>query len=238
MGREVLFERYRSTFHDRVRASEEVSHGAFRLNYGPFLPSDPKAAILDLGCGPGDFLRFLAREGYSNTLGVEVSPEQVEYCRAEEMTNVELVEEPVEFLKAQEGTFDFVMMRDVLEHIEKPKVVPLLASVRDALKPGGLLVLRVPNAVGVAAPYSRYIDFTHELSFTELSLAQVLMEARFSEVKVYPKKIFYRSGLKGRAFEVVRGLYYRWLRWLYFLENPGDKFPQILTNSLVGVARR
>lgn len=238
MSREELFERYRSTFHEAVQSSSEVAFGAFRLNYRPLLPNDHKAAILDLGCGAGAFLRYLASEDFHNVLGVEVSRDQVESCSASGLSNVVLVDSPLEFLQMREEAFDFVMMRDVLEHIEKPEIIPLLECARNALRPGGVLVLRVPNAVGIAAPFSRYLDFTHELSFTEVSLAQVLKTVDFSEIKVLPKKTFYRSGIKGWFFERVRSVYYGWLRWLYFVENPGDKFPQIFTNTIIGVARR
>jgi 2-polyprenyl-3-methyl-5-hydroxy-6-metoxy-1,4-benzoquinol methylase len=238
MGRRKIFEHYRSSFHESVNPLDEVAFGAFHLNYRSLLPVDHKAAILDLGCGSGAFLRYLAREGFSNTLGVEVSREQVEYCLREGMTNVTLVDQPAEFLRERQETFDFILMRDVLEHVEKQTIVPLLESIQGALKSGGLLVLRVPNAVGIAASFSRYIDFTHELIFTELSLAQVLKEAQFSEVQVLPKKTFYRSKVRGWAFEKVRSAYFRWLRWLYFMENPGASYPRICSAAIIGVAKR
>ena len=41
-------------------------------NYGRFLPTDLNAAILDIGCGPGDFVHFLRGRGYRNIIAVDV----------------------------------------------------------------------------------------------------------------------------------------------------------------------
>ena len=77
MSRELLFRRYRSTFYGSVQPSDEIAFGAFRLNYLPLLPQEHKAAILDLGCGSGTFLRYLASEGFHNVIGLEGSKENV-----------------------------------------------------------------------------------------------------------------------------------------------------------------
>lgn len=238
MSRNRVFEQYRSTFYGSVQPSDEIAFGAFRLNYGPLLPRERGAAILDLGCGSGAFLRYLASEGFHDVIGLEVSKEQAEHCSSLGLTNVMLVEHPSEFLRHQEGKFDFVMMRDVLEHIEKPHIVPLLEGAKNALRPGGLLVIRVPNAVGVAAAFSIYLDFTHELSFTEVSLTQVLRSVGFQEIEIVGKKTYYRSKLKGWLFEKIRLLHYKRLSWQYFLETPGNKYPNIFTNTIIGIARR
>lgn len=37
---------------------------------------------------------------------------------------------------------------------------------------------------------SRYVDFTHEIGFTEESLSQVLRLVGFQDVKVYPQDIY------------------------------------------------
>lgn len=238
MSRDLLFDRYRTTLYGNLQPSDEIAFGVFELNYGPCLPSNPRTAILDLGCGSGAFLRYLDQKGFENAVGAEISREQVDSCIAAGLKNVLLVDDTREFLQGRQQTYEFIMMRDVLEHVEKPEIVGLLERVRDALKAGGLLVLKVPNAVGVAASFTRYMDFTHEVSFTELSLAQLLRSVGFSEVYVKPTKTFYRSKPKGWLFEAVRVLYYRWLRLLYFMECPGSNYPRIFTNTIIAVARR
>lgn len=238
MGKDKLFEQYRSTFYDDIQTSDEISFGAFRLNYGSLLPRERGATILDFGCGSGTFLRYLASEGFNDVIGVEVSSEQAQQCSSLGLTNVLLVERPLEFLQHQGGKFDFIMMRDVLEHIEKPHIIPLLEGARDALKPGGLLVIRVPNAVGVAAAFSIYLDFTHELGFTEVSLTQVLKSVGFQDITIVGKRTYYRSTIKGWLFEKIRLLHYKRLKWQFNLERPGDKYPKIFTNTIIGIARR
>ena len=46
-----------------------------------WLPEDKGAAILDVGCGRGEFLRFLQVEGYVNCEGIDLAEEQVEQSK-------------------------------------------------------------------------------------------------------------------------------------------------------------
>src|SRR5438874_10164839 len=44
-------------------------------------PLDHNCSIVDLGCGSGALLLFLQEAGYLNAMGVETSPDQVEFAR-------------------------------------------------------------------------------------------------------------------------------------------------------------
>jgi 2-polyprenyl-3-methyl-5-hydroxy-6-metoxy-1,4-benzoquinol methylase len=46
--------------------------GYYEINYRPFLPQDRHAAILDIGCGQGDFVRYMHSLGYSNITAVDI----------------------------------------------------------------------------------------------------------------------------------------------------------------------
>ena len=50
----------------------------FKKNYLPFMPADKDAAIIDVGCGIGDFLNFVQKQGYKNTNGIDLSKDNIE----------------------------------------------------------------------------------------------------------------------------------------------------------------
>lgn len=106
-----------------------------------FLPSDPKR-LIDIGCGNGLFgaavkVRFPGCE----TWGVEMVSDAaaVASTRNDRVLNISF-ENPVEMPSAY---FDVVTMNDVLEHMTWPE--PALANVKRILRPGGRLVLSLPN---------------------------------------------------------------------------------------------
>ena len=86
-----------------------------------------------------------------------------------------------EYLADRDSVYDLITLNDVLEHIPTTEVMGLLKALRSALRPGGTLVIRVPNIANLFASYSRYLDITHVAGFTEYSLMQVFDKAEFVE---------------------------------------------------------
>lgn len=153
-----------------------------------WLPENKDAAILDFGCGWGHLLRSLWCAGYQNLEGVEISESQA--CVLREAVGdrfpVHCMDGAALLAQRQEH-YDLIVMYDVLEHIERQQVVPLLDSLYHALRPGGRLVVRVPNMSCILATYSMYLDFTHINGFTEFSLMQVFDMAGFTDHILVPE---------------------------------------------------
>lgn len=133
---------------------------------------------MDLGCGDGSFVRFLRESGYDNVLGVDGSEEQVSAAKENGIDRVARADLK-EFLENRAGEFDLIVARDVLEHFTKDEVLEVCDVVLRALKPAGKFMVQVPNGEALFCGRARYGDFTHELSFTQTSLRQVLLEAGF-----------------------------------------------------------
>ena len=155
----------------------------FHRRLAPLLPPARDARLLDLGCGYGEFLYYLQRQGYAQTRGIDLDPAQVEVARRLGVRNVQRAEARA-FLAAN-GDFDCIAALDVLEHFPQDDVLPLLKLVRRALRPGGRLLCQVPNLAAFHTPLF-FMDFTHRTPFTAPSLKQALEMAGFANVRVYP----------------------------------------------------
>lgn len=92
-------------------------------------------------------------------------------------------------------------MIDLVEHFKKSEVLELMRLAHKALRDGGFLLLRTPNAESPL--FGRfYDDFTHETPFTRSSLRQILASLGFQFLKVDFERRPYIEGDK------------RFLEWL------------------------
>jgi 2-polyprenyl-3-methyl-5-hydroxy-6-metoxy-1,4-benzoquinol methylase len=99
-----------------------------------------KGSILDVGCGEGLFLELAKRNGW-RVHGTDVSAYATEFASKRLGQSVfcgEIWDAPF-----NEQSFDVITMWHVLEHTTSP--MQTLQEVRKLLKPGGLVVLAVPN---------------------------------------------------------------------------------------------
>jgi len=152
----------------------------------PLLPDDRSARILDVGCGMGHLLYFLKHEGYKNHRGIDVGPEQIEWCRTRVTDQVELAPDTKRYLEARQGAFDAITCFDVLEHLDREALLDTVIAIRHALADGGRFVVKVPNAACITALMTRYGDLTHHRLFTEGSLAQLFKAAGFTRIEIRP----------------------------------------------------
>jgi SAM-dependent methyltransferase len=91
--------------------------------------------------------------------------------------------------------FDLVFMMDVLEHMGKHEQVLTLSAVSKLLAQDGRLIVSVPNANSTLGLRWRYGDWTHEVSFTELSLDFLLLNTGFRDVNFLPYEFIARPRL-------------------------------------------
>lgn len=95
--------------------------------------------VLDIACGDGLLLSALAQKGVFAS-GVDISEEGVKKCR-EKGLDVSVVDVSTENLPFADGTFDTVIMLDVLEHVYAPETL-LQEAVRVSKK---YIIISVPN---------------------------------------------------------------------------------------------
>ncbi len=139
-----------------------------------YLPMNKNAAIIDLGCGCGLTLGWLSRMRYTNLTGVDISQGQIDYAKEHLPKNIQLDCVEIGAFLGEGFKYDAILIFDVIEHIKKENLPEFIAKIINALRPGGSLIVRVPNAATVLSMACRYGDITHELAFTPESLNQLM----------------------------------------------------------------
>ena len=131
--------------------------------------------LLDIGAAGGAFV-LEAKEAGFGAFGVEPTPRFAEHARSE--LGVDVRDGRVEDLELEPASLDVVTMWHVLEHIPEPRAT--LELVREKLRPGGLLVVEVPNVDSVAAQHEgeRWTHLDPDVHVSQFSPAslRVLLE--------------------------------------------------------------
>ena len=199
--------------------------------FGRFLPKDKNAKIIEIGCGNGGLIYWLQNMGYINASGTDVSPEQIEYAKNLGIKNINQAN-LVDFLKNKTELYDVIFMRDVIEHFNKNEILDILDMLYNALKKNGALIIQTPNGASIFGNRYRYHDFTHEISFTENSLRQIMLMGNFSGLEFYETApVVY--GLKS----FIRFILWKFLRkvlqfYLLVETGAGEK---VLTQNIIVV---
>jgi SAM-dependent methyltransferase len=154
------------------------------------LPPD-RRRLLDVGCGTGWTTAICQEEGFDVT-GLE--PSKVRSQMARDKYGLKVFTGHIEELNDPQ-TFDVVVMRHILEHIERPAQV--IGRIRDLLSAGGILVVTIPNINTIG----RYVFreswewiLPWHLHFYHPKTLRLLLESQgFEVVKLYqvPSPIWY-----------------------------------------------
>lgn len=198
-----------------------------------FVPNDRSVRILDLGCGAGGMLYWLKERGYHNIAGVDGSAEMVALAHKNGLSEVIFgdIRSTLTGLRSQSLDVCFVM--DVLEHLERQELFDTCDEIFRVLKPGGRIILHVPNAGGVFGSRVRYSDLTHENAFTLISVRQLLSAVGFAEVRCYEDKPV-PHGLISLVRAAIWSVGTAGFRLLYAAET--GSFTCILSQNMLGVA--
>jgi len=104
----------------------------------------PKGVTIDLGCGTGTDLMYLAQQGY-RVIGVDVAMEPLRFARErfrEAGLDIPLIQADARFLPFRDASIDLICDSGCF-HSFAPEIRPMYArSVARVLKPGGILFMR------------------------------------------------------------------------------------------------
>jgi SAM-dependent methyltransferase len=179
-----------------------------------------RGRLLDIGCGPGKFLRLAKNAGFE-PYGIEVNPTLAQECR--ERAGATVFTNPAETLPSMDaGQFDVVTMLDFIEHVRDPTAS--VATAKTLLKPDGVLVVFTPNHRGLIVriaralyaltggrlrgPADEIFDTLHVTYFDTTTLQQLLQNNSLSVVEKHlvpfrPERRNQTSGVMAAALRTI-----------------------------------
>ncbi len=147
--------------------------------YAPRFPSK----ILDVGCGTGDRLNLLRKQG-CDVAGVEYSGQAL---YAQKHFGLPVFQGTLAQAAFPDNSFDVILFHNVLEHVHDPREA--LREARRILRPSGMILVQLPNNRSFQArffgPRWAAVDVPRDLYyFEETGLTRLLREAEFAPVHV------------------------------------------------------
>jgi len=149
----------------------------------------PGMTVLEIGCGTGQFLMYLASKGIKDYMGVDFDP-GVSSVMPENIKPNFRAADVWAFLDggAEGRTFDRIALFDVMEHFTPADGVKLLKALRGILRDNGRVLIRVPNNASPWAGQYQYGDLTHLARYTSGSMRQLALAAGFECTACLPQK--------------------------------------------------
>lgn len=139
--------------------------------------------VLDLGCGRGEFLELLSKEGIE-ALGVDLDADAVAACREKGLTVAQA--DLFQFLAAQpNGSLNGILCSHVVEHLPPARIAALVTTATEKLAPGGILAIETPNPACLATLTGDFfLDPTHVRPVPFNLLHFLYEEAGLGEIEI------------------------------------------------------
>jgi O-antigen chain-terminating methyltransferase len=167
-------------FAERFRGSREYVKERQRVYLPRFQGCQ---AVLDLGCGRGEFLELLKEAGVPGR-GIDQQEEAVALCRRHGL-EAERAEIFSYLAELPEGSLDGIFSAQLVEHLPPARVPELIRLCAAGLRRGGLLALETPNPESLAIFATHfYLDPTHQRPVPPALLVFYLEEAGFGGLEV------------------------------------------------------
>ena len=193
----------------REYLSSYDDHHLWNLIYPRHIPARG-AAVVEIGSAPGEHLVRLHETFGLVPYGIEYSPSGVAVNRAvfaargiDPRNVIETDFFSDECLEAHRERFDMVISRGFIEHFESP--APVVNRHLELLKPGGLLIVTIPNLKGVNLALTRL--FHREL--IPMHNVEIMSKAAFARLfdpaKVRALTCRYFGTFNFYLFNVPRG---------------------------------
>ncbi|MBI4117367.1 MAG: class I SAM-dependent methyltransferase [Parcubacteria group bacterium] len=163
------------------------------------LYSRPGYQVLDFPCGSG-YATDILKEFDVVYRGMDKDLLVIEYARrVYGRKNVTFEVADLQIPKLPSGIFDTIGCIEGIEHIEQKFQSPLIRAFKEALKPGGTLIVSSPeNPIGVSGPSGIHAKW-HKWELTKKDFLDLLQE-HFDNVELITHKAVLSTGVLTTCF--------------------------------------
>lgn len=181
-----MSDKFYRAFEDKFRGSRTLIQSRLAV-YLPFVSPwatiSPNARGLDLGCGRGEWLELLEKEGIQ-PLGIDMDGGMLEVCHALKLPAIE-GDAIAHLTGLEDESHSIITAFHFVEHIPFPQLQLVIAEALRVLKPGGILIMETPNPENIEVGTKNfYLDPTHQRPIPHHLLAFLPEHCGFLRTKV------------------------------------------------------
>jgi 2-polyprenyl-3-methyl-5-hydroxy-6-metoxy-1,4-benzoquinol methylase len=207
-------------------------------NYRRFLPDNRNAPILDIGCGHGDFVRYLSEAGYRHITAADRDPQAIATLQNVDGVTAKTLEAASGEIEQHTGGWTLIVAKQMIYYFDRRDAPAFVAAMDRALAPEGRLIVEIFNGALLSSRFTELKDPGILTAYTENGLRRLLEQNGFTIEHLFGA-ISRSNGLKGALYSAARALWFRLYRLLLILERGrDDELPLISNKSIIAVARR
>lgn len=157
---------YSCAFFDKKNTSlNQAQKNKLEITMDRLAIDDSSMNILDIGCGWGTLVNYIAQNSNANVHGISIAKSQIEYANIEKDKLPSNVSNRIffsttdydSFKLTEHGYFDRIVSIGMLEHVGKQKYSNFFKHVSRLLKPGGIALIHTITKHGNSPP-NEWID--------------------------------------------------------------------------------
>ena len=237
--KEKIYESYFSSHYasldkkqNKIDYLKKSKHGK---QFIEFLPSNRDIKIIDLGCGTGSLVSGLKNCGYKHVSGIDVSHENIEQGKLADLDIehgeiIDFLDQAIENNK----NYDVIFLMDVLEHLDDNELFDVVDKVKKVLSGDGIFIIKTINAESLISGMGRYMDITHERSFTSHSMKELMSAFGYQELEILNAKINKPRNIR----EFIRSLIRKSWYYLIYRVIESRDYPECIDVDIVIKVKR
>ncbi len=186
-----LLDAFYVAFENQFRGTRDDIFNRLKV-YLPFIAEakigESDSAILDVGCGRGEWLELLQNNNYT-ARGLDINRVMLEQCRSRGLEVIEA--DVISYLNSlPENSLGAITGFHIIEHLPFQILMKLFTETVRVLRPGGLVIFETPNPENIlVASHNFYTDPTHRNplpSTTVKFMAESVGLCRVNIIKLHP----------------------------------------------------